>query len=354
MESNEDLLVRLYRWAHRQGENFTTEAFAHVLEHLVLVDPAAAARVLTWVVAATFEISVADVQELDIQTQYSTEDHGTPDLRLLGDDLEIIVEVKLDGSLGAEQVNAYRAELARSSKGRRVLVGLVGRAPAVALPDDVVARHWSDLAVELEQVLAAAKGIDPFVEIEINQFLRLLSHHRLLPVRRVESPLASAIEQHRDAALSHPDRPTIFNSRVRRFDAFDNWPELEPLRALFGQMGEVLDRRGLRRRLESGQSGKWPWIGYTINNLAYFVEVNLDEPHRVTFTRSGDGVAPESFDKTMGRLERQRGRYRWCNDLDLVNAHYFGADVGGQVALLEEFVGASLAYAECLRPAARG
>ena len=37
-----NLLVQLHNWAHRQDENFTTDSFAHLLSHLVSAAPAVA------------------------------------------------------------------------------------------------------------------------------------------------------------------------------------------------------------------------------------------------------------------------------------------------------------------------
>ena len=45
---NNNLLLLLYRLAHRQQENFTTESFAHLLQQLIEREPAVAARVLDW------------------------------------------------------------------------------------------------------------------------------------------------------------------------------------------------------------------------------------------------------------------------------------------------------------------
>ena len=42
-----NLLIQLRRWANRQDENFTTDAFVHLLNHLVTFQPSAAMRVLT-------------------------------------------------------------------------------------------------------------------------------------------------------------------------------------------------------------------------------------------------------------------------------------------------------------------
>ncbi len=359
LPSNDDLLVRLFRWAHRQNENFTTEAFAHVLEHLVAVRPVHAARLLSWLVQPRFELSAEELEELEILPQNRSEnpEHGIPDLRLVGRDFDIIIEIKLDDSLGPEQTDAYRSELSLSSRPRRALVGLTGRPPPAMLGDDVVLRTWRELGAELENVrraLAADGGRDVstgIAELELSQFLRLLRHQRLLAAPRVDSPLGEAIELHRQVLEREPSRSSPFNSRVRRIEVFDDWKELAPLRDLLLQVREALIDQGHRVRLESGQSGTYPWIGYTIDDLAYFVEVNLDEPSDVTFTRWAGGVSPSSFDGSLGEVSVERGMHRWSTDLDLADAGYFDADASGQIRILREFFAAALAYAQRLAPA---
>jgi hypothetical protein len=43
---DDNLLLRLHRWASRQDENFTTECFAHLLQYLLKNQPAIAFRIL--------------------------------------------------------------------------------------------------------------------------------------------------------------------------------------------------------------------------------------------------------------------------------------------------------------------
>lgn len=353
MDTTDDLLVRLFGWAHRQSENFTTEAFVHVLDHLSDTNPVHAARLLTWLTGARVEFSPADLLELAIQTQFSTEDHGRPDVRVIGQDIDVIVEVKLDGSLTAGQVGAYRRALDASPKPRRALIGLTGKPPAMDLGGDVVLRLWRDVGSELQAILRqldSAEPPDPITEREIRQFLRLLDELRLSPAPRVDSPLGEAVAKHRKRMESAVPERTLFNTRVRRLDLLDAWPELAPLRALLIQVRDALADLGHRARLESGQAGQWPWVGYTVDNLAYFVEVNLGAPRGLTFTRYAGGVAPDSYDKTLGRLAVQQRMHRWCNDLDLTERGYFTAGAHDQVAIVRAFLSDSFAYSAKLRP----
>ena len=148
MHRPESLLARLYPYIHRQQENFTTESFAHLLEHLVRREPVAAARVLDWLTGSTFFSVDCALEALSIVTQEHTEKHGIPDIRISGGDIDVLVEVKLDASLTYAQADAYAKELLAQARPRRALVALVRSQPG-PLPEGTVVRTWADLGREL-------------------------------------------------------------------------------------------------------------------------------------------------------------------------------------------------------------
>ena len=122
-----NLLVLLYRLAHRQQENFTTVSAAHLLEYLLRAEPQAADRVLDWLTNSSFfsQRSTAG-KPLSIRTQAYTEQDGIPDIRIESDDIDVIIEVKLDGGLTFEQMDAYDGALAKGARRWQALVGLTG------------------------------------------------------------------------------------------------------------------------------------------------------------------------------------------------------------------------------------
>ena len=356
----DNLLVKLLGWATQQSENFTTESFAHVVEHLVDARPEAAARVLTWLTAGQVKIDAREVGGLEIRRQFQTPTHGRPDLLIDGEDLAIIVEVKLDGSLGNEQVSAYATALGEIQKPRRGLVGLVGQSPAATLPVGIVIRLWRELAEVLHAECAspgAAGEVSPITEHEVSQFLGLLGHLRLLPPPRVATPLADALRHYTALVDATPGAVSIFDARVRSLMKLDASPSLAPVRHLLLQMREAILRADFTARLESGRFGQYPWIGYTMDNLRYFIELNLHEPHRVTLVRYRGGVARERFERVtpkVGRVVRLQGLARWAAELDLVKSGYFELDASDQVALIDKFIRESVEFAEAVWPRAEG
>jgi hypothetical protein len=177
----QNLLVLLYRLAHRQQENFATESFAHLLQYLIEGEPSAAARVLDWLTNSSFFSQRNAGAPLSVQTQFHTDEHGIPDVRIESDDLDVIIEVKLDGSLTFEQADAYSKELTRRARPCRALVALTGSTPAARLPDATIVRTWGALGVRLRDEARASES--ELTHHLVDQFAGLLNHLQLLPLQ---------------------------------------------------------------------------------------------------------------------------------------------------------------------------
>lgn len=341
-----NLLVRLHRWANRQSENFTTEAFIHVLEHLVDAEPEAARGLLDWLTGDQVKVTSDDLRNLDVRTQPHADEHGIPDVRIFGPDLDIVIEVKLDAGLSANQAMAYHRAQEMEGRERRALVGLTG-ARLDGLDDlPIVLRTWAELGDEL-----AAMNVDEqsVTGHEVDQLLGLLRYQGLLRAPRVDSPLADALEAHRRRLASNPELASPLNTRIRSLDRFAEWPELDPLRAHLQQLIEVLRDAGCTEvRVESGGSGRTPWVGLSINLLEHFLHLDLDNPRALTFTHHRKSLPPGSAKPALGRYRPYRGKLLWCHDLDLGKAGYFDVEASEQVAMLGGFVRACIEHSASL------
>lgn len=54
MPSGPNIFARLHKWATRQDENFLTESLAILLEHLLILAPAVATRLIRRLTASMF------------------------------------------------------------------------------------------------------------------------------------------------------------------------------------------------------------------------------------------------------------------------------------------------------------
>jgi hypothetical protein len=141
----ENLLVALYRLAHRQQENFTTDSLAHLLRHLVRHEPTTALGVLDWLTDSNM-FSGLGHPALCVRTQAATDENGIPDIRVESDDLYVIVEVKLDAVLTLDQVEAYERELRRCRRAHRLVALTAARPPdPLHTSDGARSRRWNDL-----------------------------------------------------------------------------------------------------------------------------------------------------------------------------------------------------------------
>src|ERR1700722_2549593 len=88
-----NLLVRLHKWAVRHDENFLTETFAYLLEYLAENEPEAAAEIVARITSGIITLSPQHMRVLEVRTQISGEE-GIPDIELRTGQHFVIIEVK--------------------------------------------------------------------------------------------------------------------------------------------------------------------------------------------------------------------------------------------------------------------
>ena len=351
---NDNLLRLLYRLAHRQQENFTTESFAHLLQYLIDREPAAAARVIDWLADEKMHFSQrSSGGPLSVRTQDYTDQNGIPDIRIEADDVDVIVEVKLGGDLTFEQLDAYSKELKRE-RACPVLVALVGSAPTCKLPAGTRVRLWRDLGVQLR--VEARSSESELTRYLIDQFADLLNHLNLMPLQ-VRSGLSNELSAHQQWAEANPEQPSLFTTRIKSIDRLNekDMPHTERLRQLLLQMEHVLKgASGVRRyRFDSGPNMDEPWIGFNINDMAYFFYVPLAQPETIYLQRYGHGVDPSSWDGSRGELETTpAGITFWSEELDLLapGLGFVEANEVIQEKMIKDFFERAFAFGETLRP----
>ena len=143
-----NLLSHLHRYASRQDENFVTEAFAHLLRHLLENEPSVAVRILSNLTGGILVAIPEQAPSITVTTQVSTE-QGRPDIEISTLDSIVYVEAKVESELGERQLERYLEELEKRSVFATKGLVLLSRYPielADSIASVVVARRWYQVA----------------------------------------------------------------------------------------------------------------------------------------------------------------------------------------------------------------
>jgi hypothetical protein len=142
-----NLLIRLHRWVNRQDENFTTEAFVHLLQHLLDHEPQVAVAFLKFLTGNAVDLRVEEVLSVHLETQVTT-DSGRPDVAIQTSRHRGFLEAKVEAGVGKDQLEKYRGELDKCGFERAALILLTRYpVPPEALggkPDKCV--RWYEIA----------------------------------------------------------------------------------------------------------------------------------------------------------------------------------------------------------------
>src|SRR6185369_8569783 len=183
-----NLLSTLHRLAHRQHENFTTEAFVWTMQTLIAREPDLARSFLSWL---CFGREDQCVDGCAITTQRAVEE-GTPDIWVESARTLVLIEVKTISSFGENQVGRYLRSLSSRAAGRQSrLVVLTPDLPELSGEEFRLVRavRWYEVAQKLR--LMHAKS--PATQHVLDQFVEFLKE-TVMTVERVGWELASGVE----------------------------------------------------------------------------------------------------------------------------------------------------------------
>ncbi|MCK6624924.1 MAG: hypothetical protein L6R45_07080 [Anaerolineae bacterium] len=301
-----NLLLNLYRWASKQDENFLTEAFVHLVQHLLENEPPVAINILKKFTGGKLSLTVQDVPLVNITAQVTTST-GRPDIEIKTLDSLIYIEVKLESGLGQFQLRRYRQALANSGFKNTGLIFL-SRYPVILkeneeLPDITV--RWYQVAEWLEVELSCKTIQHPESVYLVKQFVGFLQG-RNMTMEQVSWEFIRGVQS---------------------------------LRSLMEMLNEALTSAKV-------SSFKFTmardWIGYLIGRpKQYFIGIRTDRPHMLIFN-TVHIIEDDSDQFDFGRIT-QTGR--WINELDFTSeeVHFFALSKASQLQCIERFLIESLA-----------
>lgn len=303
-----NLLLRLHRWASRQSENFTTEAFVHLLLHLIEFEPEIAVFILRKLTKQKLIVNTQTIKRVSINTQVTTE-QGKPDIEIKTSDFLIYIEVKVGSGFGNKQISRYREELNKSSFPNKLLITLT-RYPISYntnnqedLPN--VAFRWHHVVDWFENINFKFENS----KLLVNQFVTFLKK-RGIAMDNVSWELVSGIRS---------------------------------FRSCLDMVGEALASMKVS---VYRSSAAWDWYGYYIEDKKFFIGIYLNNPGFLTINTEVALARKEFEDVPVGRLENGG----WRNELDLESEeiHFFARSKASQIQCIEKFIKESIDYARTI------
>jgi len=290
-----NIFSRLYRWSYRQGENFTTDAFAGLIGLLAQEDATAAIGFVSWLCFGDQQFTLCTVPKITTQ---ATTDEGTPDMTIKSQEILVFVEVKVGSGFGETQVERY-CRLLQSEGGcrrKRLVLLTVGRADDVS-NTDVRCLRWHEVADRLQN-LPLKSPVALFLTSEFVTFLR----EQIMTIEHVGWQLPDGI-----AAM----------------------------RNLIQMLGVALEAVPIP--IYSRRSG-WDWIGYYLgSDTGLWVGIRHGSPAVVSLA-FGSATPDRKAFNALGRGEWNDGRPRFVLDLSSEAVHFFARSKESQLDLLTGFL----------------
>lgn len=345
-----NLLVKLQRWARlkRQDENFTTGAFAHLLEYLFRHESDSGLElfeVLTGFKNPSWLCSVK-CKGIEVDTQHQT-DHGIPDIKISGEDFCVFVEVKVEANVDTNQLNRYQKALRQEDwayKSRRRLVLLTKYKPSKKVPSGIKKILWFDIAERLGQIKKRCRSL--YGKFLIEQFVGFIDRPKFF-IERERSPLSKEL----NAYMKRKGDKSIFEDSFTE-DDIKRESKLAQLNVTLRLMREVIDSVEDWRKRTFGMSAKTGWVGYGLNDHLYWIYLWIEDPETIFVIRQREdttmgkrqyGLDTEKWDGSRGAIEPD---YHWRDWLDLNDTDYFEVPRDKCFKILKGFFTKSLKYAD--------
>ncbi|WP_159452273.1 PD-(D/E)XK nuclease family protein [Singulisphaera sp. GP187] len=296
-----------------------TEAFAHLIRHLLENEPDAALRILESLTAGTIIATAAKATAVKVTTQVTTV-LGRPDIEISTLDTLVYVESKVESELGDRQLERYLEELAKAEVRSKVLV-LLSRYPIQihsSLVHAVKLRRWYQVADWLLGELQGQSIRSSVSRYLVEQFVGFLE---------VRGITMEAVGWEMVAG-------------VRSF------------RALITMLSEALSASNAPKIAKDPSC--WDSCGYYFDDKKFWIGVSYDRPDTLTFMTQKIKIAANAVELAgSGRLQQETDPYfpsgrKWIIELSLNSeeVHFFARSRASQMLCIEQFLANSIACAQ--------
>lgn len=295
-----NLFSSLFRWAHRQDENFVTDGFVYLLNWFLEHEPARGRELIQRLCSGVDSPVLEIGNRIRVSTQVTT-DEGRPDVRIESERLLAFLEIKKGSGLGQDQLRRYRQVLKAAANvpvTRLILLTVfpVAFAEDEEHPDVHLRWHW----------VADWLNDQPW-ESEISRYL----------AKEYTAFLGEQI-----MTVEHVD--------------WECPGGVQAMCRLTDMLGKALE---VAQVPIHSRTAAWDYRGYYLDSKAFWVGILFSDPSVLRFTIQTEevNVDREKFG-TLGRGEIKDGKPAFEIDLSSEAVHFFARSKESQLDYLSEFV----------------
>jgi hypothetical protein len=312
MEAPENnLFLRLRKWASGQDENFCTESLVFVLRRLLDHQPDVGVRLLELLTDKLLHVPSGEAAKVRIRTQVGTA-KGRPDIVIGWADQEIVIEVKVESEPQPGQLVGYK-DIGTG------LVLLTRYKPTIPegenAPDHMV--RWHQVAASLDEQVRLGVDLEPVTRYICEQFIEFLGARGM------------AIEK-------------------------ASWHMTEGLRA-WGNFLKMLYEAASACEVSATMKGAvgLEYIGVKVDGGKYWVGIEYAYPGTLSFGTCSQIDPDAAANLGVGQLTEASwvpGRHRWFRflELDSESVYFFARSKVSQMEYLEGFLRECLAQARSI------
>jgi hypothetical protein len=319
MNASANLLLCLHRWAARQDENFLTEAFVHLLRHLLEYERALAVELLADITAGRMQVAAKEADFVAVSTQVVIAE-GRPDVEISAPNQLVFIEAKKESGLGTTQLSRYLKELKRRNVPCSTLVLLTRYHQELEEDEakEVVRKRWHQIGEWCEDAIRKPLT-HPASGYLIGQFVDYLKGKGML-MEQVTWELSRGVQ-------------ALYN--------------------LLAMVNEAIVATGVQAK----KTQEKLWHGYYLDEGKFTFGLSLDEPTLLYMRTWALPLDPKKAEKVeIGEIiasdyPNETGPIRWVNCLNLESeeVHFFARSKASQLQCIEQFIAQSIQYGKTLQ-----
>jgi hypothetical protein len=314
-KDKDNLLINLRNWANGQYENFTTEAFVHLLRYLIKNEHLVARYLLRKMINEEVD---RDITEIKFNRKVDG-NLNRPDIQITTHDFLVFVEVKVSAGLGSNQMEKYLNSINNSKHLNRKLILLSRYVINNPESADYISIYWYQIADWLGDYLnyQLQSPVQDTSRYLIEQFTEFL-HGADLVFRPSSGNIINEIRLFFSSELGQKNDSDIMLEELKEY------PMLYELLFMMDQAIDAQSQRNLYFRTRD--LGESKYIGFRIQEAQYFFYILLrgregtlkgKECSLIFMTWNCKIDAEMAIKATIGHIDKTDGRSSWQNELDL-------------------------------------